>query len=149
MDWWRRWMPGPKRGLARGVAVYGRPGGPDTDQLRELLGRCEELRRWARMRGLALSGIPEDLELLDQAIDEPAAGGQPPAPGNEAGLFLGSVIVTSIAGAHWRLRPNGHPIIRLASGRELDVVAMGNDRVSKGAPRLREVLADAATFPQS
>jgi hypothetical protein len=71
------WLPGPKRG----VAVYGHPHGPDPDQLDELLGRCKGLRSWARMRGLVLSGIPEDLELLDQAIDEWPAGGQPPHRG--------------------------------------------------------------------
>lgn len=143
VDWWRRWMPGPKRGVARGVAVYGHPHGPDPDHLHELLGRCEQLRRWARMHGLVLSGIPEDLELLDQVIDE-LPPMEPPAPGNEAGLFLGTVILASVAGARWRVWPNAHPVIRLASGRELDVVAMGNDRVRKGTPRLITVFADAA-----
>lgn len=143
VEWWRRWMPGPKRGVARGVAVSGHPHGPDPDHLHELLGRCEELRSWARMHGLALSGIPEDLELLDQAIDELPTEGELP-PGSEAGLFLGTVIIACVAGACWRVWPNGHPVIRLASGRELDVVAMGDDRVSKGAPRFINVFADAA-----
>jgi hypothetical protein len=136
-------MPGPKRGMARGVAVYGRPRGPDPDQLYELLGRCQELRRWAQ--GLALSGVPGDLELLDRAIDERLTDRQPAALGNEAGLFLGTVITASVAGASWRIWPNGHPVIRLASGRELDVVAMGNDRLSRGTPRLIDVFADAAS----
>ncbi len=149
VDWWRRWIPGPRRGAARGVAVYGHPRSPNPDQLQELLGRCEELRSWARMHGLALSGIPEDLEPLDQAIGEWPADARLPALGNETGLFLGTVIIASVVGARWRVWPNGHPVIRLASGRVLDVVAMGNDRVSKGAPRLIDVFADAAAAPQS
>ncbi len=140
-------MPGPRRGVARGVAVYGHPRGADPDHLLELLGRCAQLRSWARLHGLVLSGMPEELELLDQVIDELPTDGELPAPGNEAGLFLGTVIVRSVVGAHWRVWPNGHPVIRLASGRELDVVAMGNDRVSKGAPRLMAVFADAAASP--
>jgi uncharacterized protein DUF6278 len=143
VDWWRRWMPGPKRGVARGVVVYGHPHVPDPDHLHELLGRCEQLRRWARMHGLVLSGIPEDLELLDQVIDE-LSPMEPSAQGNEAGLFLGTVILASVAGTRWRVWPNAHPVIRLASGRELDVVAMGNDRVRKGTPRLITVFTDAA-----
>ena len=53
-----------------------------------------------------------------------------------AGLFLGSVIVATVAGARWRLWPNGHPVVRLASGRDLDVDTMANDRVSKGTTLL-------------
>lgn len=137
-------MPGPKRGVARGVAVYGHPNDPDPDHLPELLGRCEQLRNWARKHGLVLKGTPEDLELLDQLIDEYPTDGPTPARGNEAGLFLGTVIITSVAGARWRVWPNGHPVIRLESSRELDVIAMGNDRMNKGAPRLLAVFADAA-----
>jgi hypothetical protein len=56
------------------------------------------------------------------------------AAGTEAGLFLGTVIVATIPGARRRLRPDGHPVVRLATGRDLDVVAMANDRMAKGAP---------------
>jgi hypothetical protein len=62
----------------------------------------------------------------------------------EAGLFLGTVIIASIPGARWRLWSNGHPVVCLTTGRDLDVVAMANDRVSKGAPLLADVYADAA-----
>jgi hypothetical protein len=54
------------------------------------------------------------------------------------------VIVATVVGAHWRLWPNGHPVVHLASGRDLDVAAVASDRVSKGAPRLADVYADAA-----
>jgi hypothetical protein len=62
----------------------------------------------------------------------------------EAGLFLGSVIVATVAGARWRLWPNGHPVVHLASGRDLDVAAVASDRVNRGAPRLADVYPDAA-----
>jgi Family of unknown function (DUF6278) len=156
---WRRWIPGPRHGLPRGVAVYGVPGRPDPEQLGELLGRCDQLRAFARAHGFELDGSPEDLGPLDQAIDEAVdeASGQatselggPSRIGaalSEAGLFLGSVIVATVAGARWRLWPNGHPVVRLASGRDLDVAAMAGERVSKGAPRLADVYAEAASDP--
>ena len=77
-----------------------------------------------------------------------ATKGQVASLGNEAGLFLATVIIASVAGARWRVWPNGHPVVRLASGRELDAVAVGDDRVSKGAPRLTAAYADAAAGPQ-
>ncbi len=56
--------------------------------------------------------------------------------------------------AAWRRKrvsaggPNGHPVVRLASGRERDVVAVGDDRVvSKGAPRLTGAFADVTAGP--
>jgi hypothetical protein len=93
-------MPGPKHGLARGVAVYSSPGhSPDPGQLGDLLGRCPQLRAWARAHGIALSGVLDDLQLLDQAIDEWGTDPQAAAVGHEAGLFLGTVIIAGVAGA--------------------------------------------------
>jgi hypothetical protein len=132
------------------VAVYGAPR-PDPEYLDGLLGRCEQLRDWARAHGFELDGVPDDLAVLDQALDQ-ASGelGGPlriAAAGNQAGLFLGTVIIATVPGTSWRLWPNGHPVVRLPSSRELDVVAMANDRVSKGAPLLADVYADAAAGP--
>jgi len=149
---WRRWIPGPKYGLARGVAVYGVPGRPDLEQLGELLSRCDQLRAFARAHGFELDGSPEDLGPLDQAIDEATGQGTGELGGpsqigaalTEVGLFLGSVIVATVAGARWRLWPNGHPVVHLSSGRDLDVAVVVSDRVNKGAPRLADVYADAA-----
>jgi hypothetical protein len=80
--------------------------------------------------------------------------GVPRHPGPEqlhAGLFLGTVIVSTIHGAHWRLWPNGHPVVRLVPGRDLDVIALANDRLRSGQPRLAAVYADAtaATDPDN
>jgi hypothetical protein len=135
------------------VVVYGIPRRPDPKQLEELLGRCDELRAFARAHGFELDGSPEDLALLDQAIDEATGQATSELSGplridaalTQAGLFLGSVVVATVADAHWRLWPNGHPVVHLASGRDLDVAATASDRVSKGAPRLADVYANAAT----
>jgi hypothetical protein len=133
------------------MMVWGHTRDLDPDTMKDHFGRCERLRSWARVRGFVLSGIPEDLELLDQAIDERPIGefDEPWALAeDEIGLFLGTVIIASLAGARWRLWPNGHPVIRLPSCRDLDVVAMASARVSKGAPRLTDAFADAVAGPR-
>jgi len=149
---WRRWIPGPKNGLARGVAVFGVPPHPGPEHVDELLGRCDQLRSFARPHGFELDGSPADLGLLDRAIGEAIdqASSELGGPSQisavlaEAGLFLGTVIVATVAGAYWRLWPNGHLVVRLASGRDLDVATLASDRVSKGAPLLADIYADAA-----
>jgi hypothetical protein len=145
---WRRWLPGPKHGLARGDVVYGAPMPPAPEQLREILGRCERLQGWARLQGFGLDPVPEDLALLDEAIDRliQQHGPHPvwSAVESDAGRFLGTVIVSTIYGARWRLWPNGYPVVRLASGRDLDVIALARDRLHSGQPRLAEVYANAA-----
>lgn len=158
----RRWLPGPKHGVARGVAVYGSPGyARDAGSLNAALGQWPALRSWAEGRGLSLRAEPENLRLLDQEIAEElhrldqevrerpddkalkarhrlvhhAAG--------EAGKFLGTVIISNAAGARWRVWPNGHPVIVTGSGRELDVAALANRRFSTGGPSLADVYDDA------
>jgi hypothetical protein len=66
----------------------------------------------------------------------------PPAP--RRALPPGSVIVAAAAGARWRLWPDGHPVVCLASGRDLDVAAMAGDRVRKGRALLFGAHAGAA-----
>jgi hypothetical protein len=122
------------------------PPGPDV--LRDLLGDCDRLQDWARLLGFGLQPEPADLALLDEAIDrvidQHGRHTQMSAIGNEAGQFLGAVLVSTIRGAHWRLWPNGHPVVRLASGHDLDVIALAHDRVGSGLPRLADIYADAA-----
>ena len=122
------------------------PPGPQV--LGDLLSRCDRLRGWAKLQGFGLEPIPEDLALLDEAIDRVSRENRQtrmPAVESEAGQFLGTVIVSTIDGAQWRLWPNGHPVVRLASGRDLDVIALSHDRVARGHPRLADVYADAAS----
>jgi len=107
---------------------------------------------FARAHGFELDGSPADFGLLDRAIDEAIdqasseLGGpsQISAVLTEAGLFLGTVIVATIAGAKWRLWPNGHPVVRLASGRDLDVATPGQRPGEQGGALLADIYADAA-----
>ena len=141
---WRRWLPAPKRGVARGVAVFGTVDyARNVDELNAHLGLCPALRSWAQGHGLALSGVPQDLRVLDDEIGEQDHDALMAALANDIGLFLGTVIIDNAAGARWQVWPNGHPVILTASGRELDVVAMANRRSSTGGPRLADVYADA------
>jgi len=58
------------------------------------------------------------------------------------------VIIASVPGARRRAWPNGHPVVRLAVGRELNVVAVANDRARQGVPHLTDINADAAARPR-
>lgn len=111
--------------------------------MNELLGRWPGLRRWAEGHGLALCGVPEDLQLLDQEIGEQPHDAAMTALAGEVGLFLSTLIINRAAGARWRVWPNGHPVILTASGRELDVVAIANRRFSMDGQPLADVYADA------
>lgn len=109
------WRRGPKRGIAQGVAMLSEPGWDRAENAEELaasLGRQDELEGWLAQRGDALTDSPEDLAIVDSAIDgwtkHPTIG---PALGNVVGLFLGSVLVRHVDGAVARLaeRPSGRP----------------------------------------
>ncbi|MEO3974520.1 DUF6278 family protein [Streptomyces sp. CAU 1734] len=122
----------------------------DTDPERaaaiaELLSECELLRVRAERLGLVLDDSPESLAALDQLPprwrDDPE---ELPWLGNDAGLYLGTVIVRTVPGASWHIWPAGHPVVRLASGREIGVVEAGLEWAVNGAPELSQVYAEAA-----
>jgi hypothetical protein len=134
---WRK-----KRGPAFGVAVFS-DDGTDAVGVGELLSECELLRAQAGQDGVELDDSAASLEALDQLVprwrdDEEIL----PWLGNDAGLYLGTVIVRTVAGAAWAIWPNGHPVVRLASGREIDVVADGHTWAATGAPELSCVYAE-------
>jgi Family of unknown function (DUF6278) len=108
----------------------------------------EEHRDWSRRQEFALDAASEDPAALDAAIErfieEDGRNTQMSAMESGAGRFLGTVIVCTIHGAHWRLWPNGHPVVRLASGRDLDVIALADSRLHSGQPYLADIYADAA-----
>jgi hypothetical protein len=55
---WRRWLPGPKHGVANIVAVFGSRGyARDADGLNELLGRWPALLSWADGHGRELDVV--------------------------------------------------------------------------------------------
>ncbi|MFI5754966.1 DUF6278 family protein [Streptomyces sp. NPDC051569] len=139
LDNWRKRRDG-YRGTSLATAVGGAP-----DGVAELLSECELLRVRAGRGGLELDDSPASLGALDQLTprwrDDPE---ELPWLGNDAGLYLGTVIVRTVPGAAWHVWPGGRPVVRLASGRELQVVEAGLSWAATGSPELAQVYAEAA-----
>ncbi|NEA98162.1 DUF6278 family protein [Streptomyces sp. SID13726] len=117
----------------------------DPEGIAELLSECELLRSHASRSGVRLDDTAASLEALDQMVprwrdDEDVLLWL----GNDAGLYLGTVIVRTVPGAAWDLRPDGQPVIRLESGREFDVVASGHEWAASGVPELSQLYAEVA-----
>ncbi|MFI8089722.1 DUF6278 family protein [Streptomyces sp. NPDC086080] len=123
-----------------------RKGGlPDPEGIAGLLAECEALRAQAYRAGVRLDDSPASLEALDQLVpgwrdDEEASDWL----GNDAGLYLGSVIVRTVPGAAWEIRCDGQPVVRLVSGREFDVVDAGHAWAASGVPELSQLYAEVA-----
>ncbi|NKQ24724.1 DUF6278 family protein [Streptomyces galbus] len=135
---------------AAGVGVF-----PDSDSdgdgegagggYAALLAECELLRSLASRAGVRLDDTPASLEALDQLVprwrdDEEML----PWLGNDAGLYLGTVVVRTVPGTGWRILPEGRPVVRLASGREVDVVLEGRTWAMTGSPELFQAYAEIA-----
>ncbi|TXL89584.1 DUF6278 family protein [Streptomyces sp. IB2014 016-6] len=139
LDNWRK-----RNGADEGESLASVVGG-DAEGVAELLSECELLRVRAGRSGLELDDSPASLEALDQLPphwrDDPE---ELPWLGNDAGLYLGTVIVRTVEGAAWHIWPGGHPVVRLVSGREIQVVEAGLDWAVSGAPELSQVYAEAA-----
>jgi hypothetical protein len=117
----------------------------DPEAVAGLLSECELLRSQAHRAGVELDDSAASLEALDQLVpgwrdDEESL----PWLGNDAGLYLGTVIVRTVPGAAWDFWPNGQPVVRLSSGREFDVVASGHEWASSGVPELSQLYAEVA-----
>ncbi|MFJ2744763.1 DUF6278 family protein [Streptomyces sp. NPDC087440] len=139
LDTWRK-----RHDMARGTATYVSDEA-DQEGIAELFAECELLRVRAAHDGLELDDTPASLEALDQLPprwrDDPE---ELPWFGNDAGLYLGTVIVRTVPGARWHLWPNGTPVVMLASGRDIEVVGAGLDWAATGAPELSQVYAEAS-----
>lgn len=140
---WRR-RHGPAHGVSALRASGGDPG-DDPEGVAELLSECELLRSQAASAGLELDDSARSLNALDQLLprwrDDPE---ELPWLGNDAGLYLGTVIVRTVPGAGWQVWPDGRPMVKLVSGREIDVVGAGLDWAVNGAPELYQVYAEAS-----
>jgi hypothetical protein len=117
----------------------------DAEGIAELLAECELLRSHAAREGIQLDDSASSLEALDQLVprwrdDEETVSWL----GNDAGLYLGTVIVRTVPGAAWEIRPDGQPVVRLVSGREFDVVASGQEWAVSGVPELSQLYAEVA-----
>ncbi|WP_432133794.1 MULTISPECIES: DUF6278 family protein [unclassified Streptomyces] len=147
----------PETGAAGGTDEFHRPdpadrfreGGEPDDGGRggyaDLLAECELLRSLAEREGVRLDDTPASLAALDQLKprwrdDEETQSGL----GTDAGLYLGTVVVRTVPGAGWRIPGDGPPVVRLVSGREVDVVADGRDWAATGVPELSQVYAEIA-----
>lgn len=139
LDNWRKRMGGTRE-AALAAAVEADPEG-----VAELFAECELLRARAAQCGLELDDTPASLSALDQLPpiwrDDPE---ELPWVGNDAGLYLGTVLVRTVSGAAWDILAGGRPVVRLASGREIDVVAAGLDWAMSGSPELSEMYAESA-----
>lgn len=139
LDNWRR-----RHGAARGVSLAASVQ-DDPEGVAELFSECELLRSQAAAAGLELDDSADSLGALDQLLprwrDDPE---ELPWLGNDAGLYLGTVIVRTVPGAVWQVWPNGQPVVRLPSGREIDVVEAGLDWAISGVPELSQVYAEAS-----
>ncbi|MEU6348429.1 DUF6278 family protein [Streptomyces sp. NPDC047072] len=126
----------------------GRPEEPavrDPEGLAELLSECELLRSHAVRAGVRLDDSAESLEALDQMVPNWRGDEETLLRlGNDAGLYLGTVIVHTVPGAAWDLRADGQPVIRLDSGREFDVVEAGQEWAAGGVPELSQLYAEVA-----
>ena len=142
---WRLKFPGqsPKHGIARGVAVFGPPGSDNPESLEQLLGRNEDLVSWLASEGERLERNMAGLAIVDSRIDEwkevPSIA---PRLSNEVGLYFGSVLVNELQGAKWHAWPNGHPVVRVGSGRDVDAIEVVRERVRRGTPGLVSSLND-------
>ncbi|RSS83246.1 DUF6278 family protein [Streptomyces sp. WAC06614] len=137
-NWLHRHETGQGAALAAALA-------DDPEGVAEMFAECEMLRVQARAAGLELDGTPASLEALDQLMPrwrrDPEAA---PWLGNDAGFYLGTVVVRTVPGAHWQVWPNGQPVIVLASGRELNVVESGVSWAMTGSPELSQAYAEAS-----
>lgn len=140
------WRRGPKHGIARGVAVFGPPGFDEPDLMARLLAGCQRLRAWASERGVPLDDDPTSLVALDRLLDVAAADPEIGAGlSNDVGLYLGTVIVAHVPGARWYAWPNGHPVIRVQCGDDLDVLALVERRLTAHGADLAAIYAAAAS----
>jgi hypothetical protein len=137
---------GPKHGVARGVAVFTSFESRGSDVIDGLLPESEGLRRWSKEHGVDLHEDSTSLEVLDAHLDawnlDPSRHGRVDLS-NEIGVYIGNVIVKHVAGSHWRVWPNGHPVVVLSSGLEMDVTSMVNDRLNRIGPSLSSLYAMA------
>ncbi|MFE3164016.1 DUF6278 family protein [Streptomyces sp. NPDC059224] len=111
----------------------------------DLLAECELLRAQAAEEGVTLDDTPASLEALDQLIprwrdDEETLTWL----GTDAGLYLGTVLIRTVPGAHWEIRTDGEPVVRLESGREFEVVESGHDWAASGVPELSQLYAEVS-----
>jgi len=125
--------------------VFGTPGSDGGEQLFELLARCTRLRDLAISHGMTLVDDPDSLAVLDRHLD--AWNTQPPTHPfleHDIGCYVGTVIIRHVPGARWSVWPNGHPVVHLSSGADLDVFRRVGRCLSDHRRTLTSIYVDAA-----
>lgn len=117
----------------------------DPESVAALLSECELLRSQAAQAGVHLDDSPASLEALDQMVPRWRDDAEIlPWLGNDAGLYLGTVVVRTVPGAAWEIRSDGEPVVCLPSGREVEVVPAGLEWAVNGVPELSQLYAEIA-----
>ncbi|MFB8182200.1 DUF6278 family protein [Streptomyces sp. NPDC055966] len=117
----------------------------DPESVAALLSECELLRAQADRAGVRLDDTPASLEALDQVVPRWRDDTETlPGLGHDAGLYLGTVVVRTVPGARWRIRPGGEPVVLLSSGREIEVADAGQEWAASGVPELSQLYAEIA-----
>ncbi|MFE2099718.1 MULTISPECIES: DUF6278 family protein [unclassified Streptomyces] len=117
----------------------------DPESIAALLSECELLRSQADEAGVRLDDTPDSLEALDQLVPRWRDDAEMlPWLGSDAGLYLGTVVVRTVPGAGWEIRSDGEPVLRLASGREVEVVDAGRAWAATGVPELSQLYGEIA-----
>ena len=130
--------------MARGVAGYTFPDSRGSDMVAGALSDSGRLRQWSLEHGVDLTDDLAGLEVLDAHLDDWNADPSHHERvdlSNEVGIYLGNVILKHVADSQWKLWPNGHPVVALKSGRELDVTSMTNDRLNRMGSSLVSIYA--------
>lgn len=138
---------GSKHGIARGVAVFTSPDSGGSNMVVGPLPEGGRLRQWSREHGVELTDDAASLKLLDAHLDEWNADEshfERVDLSNGVGVYLGNVILEHVADSRWQVWPNGHPVIALRTGRELDVISMTGDRVSRDGSSLGSIYSIAS-----
>ncbi|MGW7520119.1 DUF6278 family protein [Streptomyces sp. NPDC054796] len=136
-NWRKRRADGEGVGLAEAMSR-------DPESVTQLLSECQLLRDQAEDAGVELDDTPESLAALDQLLprwrEDPEIS---PWLGSDAGLYLGTVLVRTVPGTAWVLSEDGQPVVRLTSGRELDVLEEGAAWAETGTPELSQLYGEA------
>ncbi|MFJ1707957.1 DUF6278 family protein [Kitasatospora sp. NPDC088346] len=131
---------GAEHGSEDGTGGGTENGEDRQEAMAALFAECGLLRELAESEGLRLDDRADSLTALDQVLprwrDDPEVSDW---LGNDAGLYLGTVIRRSVPGARWRLAAHGRPLLVLPTGLELDVTTLGHSWADQGAPQLSAV----------
>ncbi len=136
---------GPKHGPARGVAVFRSVGSKNYKVVDGVALQWDSLHSWALEHGLDLRDDVSSLEALDSRLNEWYRDDSHFEKVNlpvDVGAFLGQLIVTNREGARWVVWPNAHPVVRLPSGRDLDVTAIAGERILHHTSSLQSTFAE-------